>query len=366
MRKWIAAGITAVLVVAPEGTASADSGTDRLRDSLEALTRSGATGVVVRVDDGRRVRTLGSGVATIDPPRRIGTSDQFRIASVTKSFVATVVLQLVGEGRLRLTDTVERWLPGVVPGGDRITLRQLLNQTSGLFDYNDDQEWLTTALARPTRSWSARELIAVAVAHPPVFAPGARWAYSNTNYLLTGLVIEKATGRALARTVADRITEPLGLRDTYLATDARVRPDHIHGYTPDPDGGYTDTTTYSPTMAGAAGAMVSTPQDTARFYRALLSGELLDQAQLRDMLTTVRVDEHHGGYGLGIYYVDTPCGRVWGHAGDFPGYHTIAYQDRDGRRSAILMVATDIDQEPGSLFDRTVNTMVCRMMGRQG
>ncbi|WP_285500883.1 serine hydrolase domain-containing protein [Actinokineospora sp. NBRC 105648] len=346
--------------------ATAERGADGgLRDSLEALVRSGVTGAVVRVDDGQRVRTVTSGVADLASRRPIGAADDFRIASVTKTFVATVVLQLVGEGRIRLTDTVERWLPGAVPGGDRITLRQLLNQTSGLFDYTEDQAWLATALADPARSWAPRELVAVSVAHPPLFAPGAKWAYSNTNYVLAGLIAEAVTGRPLARLVAERITGPLRLRDTYLATDARVRPNHVHGYLPAADGGYTDTTAWTPTMAGAAGAVISTPPDVARFFRALLAGELLDRRGLDQMLTTVRVAERNGGYGLGIYYIDTPCGRVWGHAGDFPGYHTIAYQDRSGRRSAVLMVATDLDQEPGSLFDQTVNTMVCQMLGRR-
>ncbi|PPK63746.1 serine hydrolase domain-containing protein [Actinokineospora auranticolor] len=364
MRRWIVAGLAAVLVVVPSGTAVAESGDSGLRDSLDALVRSGVTGAVVRVDDGKRVRTVGSGVATLDPPRAIRGSDPFRIASVTKTFTATVVLQLVGEGRIRLTDSIERWLPGTVPGGDRITVRQLLNQTTGLYDYSEDPEWLATAMADPTRGWSPRELIAVGLGRPPLFPPGTRWSYSNTNYLLVGLIAEQATGRSLARLVADRITSPLGLRDTYLATDARVRPDHIHGYTANPDGTRTDTTTWSPTLAGATGAVVSTQQDVARFYRALLTGELLERPQLRDMLTTVEVPERNGGYGLGIYYVDTPCGRVWGHAGDFPGYHTIAYQDRAGKRSAVLFVATDLNQEPGSLFDKTVNAMVCQMMGR--
>ncbi|GLW78704.1 serine hydrolase [Actinokineospora globicatena] len=368
VRKWVVAGIAAVLVVGPAGAAgAADRGSDRgLRDSLDGLVRAGVTGVVVRVDDGRRVQTIGRGVATVKPPRPIGTDDGFRIGSVTKSFVATVVLQLVNEGKVRLTDTVERWLPGVVPGGDRISLRQLLNHTTGLFDYTEDGQWLAAAMADTARSWSARELVTVGVAHPPLFTPGARWSYSNTNYILAGLIAEKASGRALNRLVSERIAGPLGLRDTFLATDARVRPGHIHGYQPNEDGTFTDTTSWTPTMAGAAGAIVSTPQDVASFYRALLGGRLLNQSRLSDMLTTVDVPERNGGYGLGIYYLDTPCGRVWGHAGDFPGYHTIAYQDRSGKRSATLMVATDLDQNPGSLFDQTVNTMVCQMMGKRG
>ncbi|SES39951.1 serine hydrolase domain-containing protein [Actinokineospora terrae] len=365
MRKWITVAAAAVLVVVvPSGAAMAKGGGE-LRDSLDALVRAGVTGAVVRVDDGQRVRTVASGVASLESRRPVGGADSFRIASVTKSFVSTVVLQLVGEGRVRLSDSVERWLPGVVPGGRGITVRQLLNHTSGLFNYTDDQQWLAAAMADPARSWGARELVAAAVAHPPLSAPGAQWRYNNTNYILAGLIAETVAKRPLARLVAERITGPLRLRDTFLAADPRVGPNHVHGYLRSPEGEYTDTTSWSPTMQGAAGAMVSTPADVSRFYRALLSGELLDQRQLQEMLTTVRVEERNGGYGLGIYYIDTRCGRVWGHAGDFPGHHTIAYQDRSGRRSAVLEVATDVDQEPGSLFDNTVTTMVCQMMGKR-
>lgn len=369
MRRWLAVLVATVALVAAPTVAAATPGTagdhapDALRRSLDALVEAGVTGAIVRVDDGRRVRTVASGVSVLDPRTPIDAGGGFRVASITKSFVATVLLQLVGEHRLRLSDPVERWLPGLVPGGSGITVRQLLNHTSGVFNYTDDQAWMSTVVADPTREWSARELVAVATAHPPVFPPGQDWSYSNTNYVLAGLIAETVTGRPLPRLVAERITAPLRLSDTFLATNAQVRPGFVHGYLPPSatGGAYVDTTTWNPTIAGAAGAMVSTASDLARFYRALLSGRLLPQPQLREMLTTVYVEEQGGGYGLGIYYLNTSCGTVWGHTGGFPGYNSIAYQDRSGRRSAVMFVATDLDATTSPLFDRAVETAVCQM-----
>jgi D-alanyl-D-alanine carboxypeptidase len=251
----------------------------------------------------------------------------------------------------------------VVPGGSGITVRQLLNHTSGIFNYTDDQPWRAGLLANPTREWSARELIAVATAHPQVFPPGTSWSYSNTNYVLAGLIAETVAGRPLPRLITERITRPLRLSDTYLATDTQIRPGHIHGYFPPSTmGSYVDTTTWNPTAAGAAGAMVSTASDLARFYRGLLSGHLLAPAQLREMKTTVYVAERNGGYGLGLYYLNTPCGTVWGHSGSFPGYNSVAYQDRSGRRSAVLFMATEPDQTTGPLFNKAVDEAVCQML----
>lgn len=371
MGRWFAGLVAAVVMVAPATVAVATPATagdnSAVRQSLDALIKAGVTGAIARVDDGRRVRTVARGDAVLDPRTPIDAGGGFRVASITKSFVATIILQLVGERRMRLSDSVEQWLPGVVPGGANITVRQLLNHTSGVFNYTEDQAWRTAFLANPTREWSARELVTLATAHPPLFPPGGGWSYSNTNYLIAGLIAEAATGRPLPRLINERITRPLQLRDTFLATNAQVRPGHVHGYQPPSvtGGGYVDTTTWNPTAAGAAGAVVSTASDLARFYSALLSGRLLLPAQQREMLTTVYVEQRNGGYGLGIYYLNTPCGTVWGHSGGFPGYNSIAYQDKSGRRSVVLLVATELDQTTAPLFNRAVEMAVCQMFGAE-
>ncbi|MGQ0568282.1 MAG: serine hydrolase domain-containing protein, partial [Armatimonadota bacterium] len=155
--------------------------------------------------------------------------DQFRIASLTKTFVAVVVLQLVGEGKLSLDDAVENRLPGLVPNGRNITIRYLINHTSGLFDYVEDQNVFRRLVSNTSRVWSPQELIAVGTSHKALFAPGRGWAYSNTGYLLLGLIVEKVTGISLGEELRQRIFVPLGLRGTTFPTTPHIVGPHAHG-----------------------------------------------------------------------------------------------------------------------------------------
>src|SRR3954471_17142517 len=213
-------------------SASAAPGPDRarLRHALDAVVKSGAPGAIVLVRDGRRSVRLAGGYDNLAMRRPMRASDRFRVGSVTKTFVAAVVLQLVGEGRLALGDPVERWLPGVVPGGAGITIRQLLNHTSGLYDYADDA-FVTRILADRGRVWAPRDLIALGTRRPPLFAPGARLAYSSTGYIALGLIVEAATGRPLAAELRRRIFMPLRLRATSLDANPHIAGRHAHGYT---------------------------------------------------------------------------------------------------------------------------------------
>jgi D-alanyl-D-alanine carboxypeptidase len=276
---------------------------------------------------------------------------------VTKSFVATVVLQLVGQGRLGLDDRLQRWLPGAVPGGERITIRQLLNHTSGLYNYTDDL--LGPLLTKPTRqayqqlaarSFAPRALVAMATGHGPLFPPGTRFSYSNTNYILLGLVVERVTGDRLAGQLHQRILAPLGLADTELAgSQRRIHGPHLHGYAPpnrawlpsDGPAGLVDVTQANPSWAWAAGAMISSAADLARFYQALLSGRLLDPDLLKAMQTTVDASEQFGpgaGYGLGLMRLGLGCGgQVWGHGGEIAGYATVAFSTQETAHQLVLM-----------------------------
>jgi D-alanyl-D-alanine carboxypeptidase len=177
-----------------------------LQQQLDGVVEAGAPGVVGLIRIGERTWQGASGLGDLRGKRRARAGDRFRIGSVTKSFVAMVVLQLV-EGRLRLGDNLERWLPGLVPGGERITVRQLLNHTSGLYNYTDD-------LPEPPRRVRPRQLVAIATGHRPLFAPGTEFSYSNTNYILAGLLAERVTGQRLADQLEQRILQPLGLDDT--------------------------------------------------------------------------------------------------------------------------------------------------------
>ena len=301
---------------------ASSAGNPRLQALLDELVDRGASGAIARVDDGRHTWRLASGAARLDPRVRMRPSARFRVASVTKTFVATLALQLVGEGKLRLDDTVARWLPGLVPNGRAITLRMLLNHTSGLFDYVEDEDFVAQVIADPSRVWSPRELVAIGTAHPPTFPLGQGWSYSNTGYIVAGLMIKAATGHGVQRLLRNRIFAPLGLDHTYFPLRRLgIGGYHAHGYLPPSltGGGYEDITRISPSIAWTAGGIVSTVRDVDRFYAALLGGRLLRRGLLAQMQKTVEVAPTLR-YGLGIFALRGPCGTVWGHDGGFPGY----------------------------------------------
>ncbi|WP_254878730.1 serine hydrolase [Streptomyces sp. NA04227] len=276
---------------------------------------------------------------------------KFRAGSVTKTFTATVVLQLVAEHRLRLDDTVQRLLPDqVLPGnalsGPPVTVRQLLNHTSGLYDYIDG---LLPHFRTLDQYWPREQLIGIGLAEPRYFPePGTRFRYSNTNYLLLDLIVERLTDRDLRTNLERRIFAPLGLRDTsYPLAKTTIDGAHVHGYAdvtpllPDAPGATRyDVTGFSPSEAGASGALVTTADDLARFYRALLRGRLLPAHLLHRMLTdtvptTGAAAPPAVGYGLGMYVYATDCGLAYGHGGSAPGYLTYVLNSRDGREQLV-------------------------------
>jgi D-alanyl-D-alanine carboxypeptidase len=295
------------------------------------------------------------------------------MGSNTKTFVSVVLLQLVGEGRLSLDDTVERWLPGVVAGngndGRRITVRHLLQHTSGLYDYTNDIAVLgshESYLAHRFDHYDPADLVALAMKHEPGFAPGTRWDYSNTNYLLAGMVIDRVTGRSWATEVRARILRPLQLRQTSSPGDRPALPaPHAKGYQQwAPGGPLTDTTVFNPTVADSAGNLVTTPTDLARFWQALQRGDLLKPRQMAQLHRTVLADtfqEFYPGvrYGLGIMYFPNRCGGYWSHGGDVPGMRTANAVSAGGDRVAVLSLTTQLADEKANL---AVDRRVYRLM----
>jgi D-alanyl-D-alanine carboxypeptidase len=272
---------------------------------------------------------------------------RYRIASETKTFVAALVLKLSEEGTLSLDDTVEEWHPGMVPGGNSITVRHLLNHTSGLYDYTVDPAVIEAYEAYLNGDeeffWEPEELVDVATSHPPLFLPGASWSYSNTGYIVAGLIVEAATGAALEVLLEEKIFDPLGLGDTYLPiAEARLSGPHSHGYLLPgeglelPNDKPLDVTRFSPSWAWAAGGVVSDAGDVARFYRALLDGRVLTEESMAEMKAVVDVG-YGAGYGLGLVRLDTPCGPVWGHNGNFPGFVSNVLSTEYGRRQVVSM-----------------------------
>lgn len=335
------AGALAVVALGAPATAAASPPPHEVEAALDRVVAAGAPGAVAFAGG----RTAVAGVADRRTGRRLRATDRVRIGSVTKSFTAVVALQLVGEGRLRLTDTVGRWLPGVFPSADRVTLRQLLNHTSGTVD-DIATPMMGLFHGDRLRVWTPREILGLVRDKPLRFGPGEGWAYSNTDYVLVGLMIERATGRSLEHELHRRIVRPLHLRHTSFPVEqSRLGRRASRGYTLDLDtsgrpvpGPLRDITTYSPSFAWASGNGVSDAADVAHFFRALLRGRLLAPAQLRQALTTVATGQEGRRAGLGIEVSDSPYGPLVGHEGDMLGFSTKALSSPDGRRQTVLAV----------------------------
>jgi D-alanyl-D-alanine carboxypeptidase len=283
--------------------------------------------------------------------------DRFRAGSITKTFVATVLLQLEAEDRLSLDDKVERWLPGMVHGrghdGRKITLRQLLNHTSGIYNYTDDEDFAREIFQADGfyknrhRTLKPVELVTVAMKHKPNFTPGTSGSYSNTNYILAGMVIEKVTGNPYGDEIRHRVIEPLDLRATKIpGTDETLGNPHSRAYsklTETTTAKSYDVTEFNPSLAGAAGELVSNAADLNRFYSALLHGKLLPRRQLSEMKTTTEVTGvPNARYGLGLIERTLSCGvRLWGHAGGIHGSLSDSVTTTDGAHSLTLNFNSD-------------------------
>ena len=323
-----------------------------LQQLVHRLVAAGAPGAAGWAqDEGGRARAA-SGVADLSTGRPMEADLRFRAGSVTKALVATVVLQLVAEGRLSLGDTVEGWLPGILPYGDRLTIGRLLDHTSGVPDYTPPVfSALYESPEALLRSWAPRDLVALVADQPPRYAPGDSWSYSNTGYILLGLIVEAAGGGPLGGELARRILVPLGLGGTVFPDGADLPGPSSRGYSlpvgPDGealDGPLLDVTVQDPSWAWAAGALVSTLEDLAGFFRALLGGRLLPPRLLAEMLATVPVPPGsiplplYDRYGKGLVELDIPAGRLVGDQGGIPGFLCVALSAPDGRGQLALVV----------------------------
>jgi D-alanyl-D-alanine carboxypeptidase len=342
------------------GPAAAGS-TLTLQNAMDTIVRAGYPAAYVN-DTGR---TAASGVADLSTGQPATADLNMRAGSVTKTFVATVLLQLVAEGQLRLGDTVERWLPGLLPYGRQVSLQMLLQHTSGIPDYWEDgtdpllPHFLTDPEFRD-RTWTPQQLVQLVAAQPQ---GSTEPLYSNTNFIIAGMVIERATGNSIGAEIRRRIVGPLRLTHTSFPVTSETLPTpFVHGYSlplggngqPVPGGEPIDFTQYNPSALWATGALISNPADLNVFNRALLSGQLLPADLTRAMKTTVPTTDPNFppgvGFGLGIWSWDIPCPgggvvRVLGHEGEVPGYNTYSFASPDGRRSvtmqATLLKATD-------------------------
>ncbi|GIH52029.1 serine hydrolase [Microbispora rosea subsp. rosea] len=356
-------GAVACGTAATRTVVSQPYGQSRLQRDADAITATGATGVQARATRDSDDQVATSGFGDVGTRRPVKPDDHLRIGSSTKTFVATVVLQLVGEGKLSLDDTVERRLPGVVHGngndGSKITVRELLQHTSGIHEGDEGHETPADYYRHRFDIVPPDTLVKEAMKHRPDFAPGTSWRYCNAGYILLGMIIKRVTGHPWSEEVDRRILRPLGLRDTSVPGLSPDIPDpHSEGYDRYPDGTLIDVTrTRAPYTADAAGAVISTTADLDRFYRALLSGRLLRPAELDQMKRTVatNAEVQHAfpgaRYGLGLFSIPLSCGgNYWGHGGDIVGFMTRDGFAEDGRRGVVVSVSTEfVDAENRSL-----------------
>ncbi|MFB7374685.1 serine hydrolase domain-containing protein [Streptomyces sp. NPDC056222] len=322
------------------------AGQDRpeLQKAIQQIVDSGFAGVQLRVHDERGEWVGSAGVRKLGESAEPAIDGRFRIGSTTKTFTATVVLQLVAEGRIGLDSPVDDHLPRF--GLDRrITVRMLLQHTSGLFshtgEYYEDgtvvpgipwqgQEYVD----RRFHTYDPEELVRLSLSKPARFEPGADWSYSNTNYVLAKLLIEEVTGRSLAEEMQRLILRPLGLSGTVVpGTSPEIPEPHAHGYYRYEHAGrwnVVDVTRFNVSWVSAAGDMISTTEDLHTFFSALMSGKLLPDSLLAEM----RTPHPKLGYGLGVFVEELDGGgTVLHHNGGFFGWAALMYSTPDGRRT---------------------------------
>jgi D-alanyl-D-alanine carboxypeptidase len=336
---------TALVVAVPTAASATPQRPHRLQAALDGLVAAGAPGAVLLDRHGSRTARLSSGYADIVEQRPMRATDRFRAASQMKSFTATVVLQLVQEGRFGLDDPVEKLLPGVIPHGygRGVTVRHLLQMNSGLFDFNSDPRVIAPYLAGDLgHVWTPQQLLDIAFEHEPLFPPGTAFNYSDTNYFLAAYVVQAVTGRTFDHELRSRILRPLGLRHTDLPTTTAIWGSHAHGYFEMGDPPAAVDLAYMYPWAWAAGGLTTDADDSATFYRALFAGRLLGPRMMRELSRTIEVTDSDlpSRSGLGVQRW-TPCGVAWGHSGNVGGYLVYTWISPDARHETVLMINED-------------------------
>ena len=314
---------------------------------LSVLAETSTPGALVGIwVPGQGDWTIAAGIGDLTTAAPTRLDDHVRIASITKTFVATVVLQLVEEGMLSLDDRLEPFITGI-PNGDEITIRQLLNMTAGIYNYINDPVIAVDYDRDPLLPFTPEQAVEIVRAHGEAdFAPGTRSLYSDTNYILLGLIIEQVTGGSVAAEITERIIVPLGLTQTSFAATPEMPEPYAHGYAVDHVGApLRDVTRSNPDVAWAAGAMISTMDDLRVWVDALVAGSLLSPTLQAERLAIEewRSEPVHVGYGLGILEI----GGLLGHNGGIMGYGS--WMMHDPETSATLMVVTNLGSTTGGI-----------------
>ena len=367
-----AALVGLILLVGAQPAAAQGDTRASLRQQLDALVAAdgGPPGAVVTLRRGSRTTVLTNGFADVATGRAPQASDHMRIASVAKTYNGAVVLRLVSQGRLRLGSTIGEVLPRLPRAWRSVTVRQLMNHTSGVPDYTGSDGFRRQFQTDPDGFVRPAKVISWVRRDPLVFRPGSRYEYSNTDNIVLGLMAEEVTGRSYRRLLRRFVFRRLGLRQTSLPTAARLPRPFLHGYVTEPGSPPEDVSTLlSPSGAWASGGIVSTPLELNRFIRGLLGSRLFPPAMQRRQLRFVAGGESsppgpgRNAAGLSIFRYRTRCGTVYGHTGNFPGYVQFAAATRDGRRA--VTTSLNIPAPEGALLEQLremQETAVCLLL----
>ena len=338
----------AIALGAVGGTASAAPSKGEA-ESLKAqgLVEAGYPAALAAVSDSKGESAgVAVGKGSLETGQAPPMDGEVRIGSNTKTFVAVVVMQLVQEGKVGLDEPIETYLPGLIKGegidGSRITVRQLLQHTSGLPEYTDTTPGSGDIFQIKDHSIPPRDLLDTALSKPAQFEPGAQWKYTNTNYLVLGMLVERVSQRPVGEQIDERIVKKLGLSHTYFPApgEEKIRGTHPQGYHLSAGGKLEDITEMDPAWGWAAGAMVSTPSELNTFFQAVLDGRLLTQASIQEMKKGVDIGSGGRVYGLGLIGTPLSCGgTAWGHGGDIAGYHTRGGVGPDGTAVTVAVTA---------------------------
>jgi D-alanyl-D-alanine carboxypeptidase len=362
----------AALLAAPAAPAATPPEA-KLQRQLNSLVdaKGGPPGAIVTLRRGARTRVVTAGVADVKTRNAPRASDHMRIASVAKAFSGAVALRLVAHGKLDLDDTIGAVLPGLPNAWAAVTLRQLLNHTSGLPDYTQSRGFRRQFENNPGGYVSPVKIIGWVRGEPLVFRPGSRYEYSNTDNIVVGLMAEQVSGTPYARLLEEIVFEPLGLRRTSFPSRPALPRPFIHGYLIVDDMGATEdvSTLLSPSGAWASGAIVSTPRELNTFIGGYLAGRLFPASLQREQLRFVPGGKSSppgpgsNSAGLAVFRYRTKCGTVYGHTGNFPGYVQFAAASRDGSRA--LTTSLNIPAPTGKLLPRLramQRTAVCALL----
>ncbi|HYH11586.1 MAG TPA: serine hydrolase domain-containing protein [Thermomicrobiales bacterium] len=350
-----AAGILATTQITSVAPALADQSTptplpsavkSTITEMMRAKQIPGASILIER--EGSAPWKQGFGVSDLETGTPMLSNMHMRVGSITKTMTATAVLQLVDEGLLSLDDTLASVMPEIsaFPNGKSMTIRQMLNMRSGAFNYLEDESIFMQMVTDPTRPWTPDELIDINLLHEPYFDPGEGFHYSNTNYILLGMIVEQLAHQSLAEFLDERVFAPLGMMHTSLPDDVQLPAPFARGYgieiaptsaTPAANGadGLKDWTKIHPTMAGASGGIVSTVGDLAVWLHELVDGTLLSETMQEERMTFTPVEGGPGfSYGLGI----ADFGGMVGHDGSIFGYQGFAARDRETGTSIVVLI----------------------------